>query len=51
MEQSLKLCETLIAEGVDALHFYTLNLPNMSFEVARHLCGETFSASIQKKAA
>ncbi|MGB1258371.1 MAG: methylenetetrahydrofolate reductase [Thiolinea sp.] len=51
IEQSLKLCETLIAEGVDALHFYTLNLPNMSFEVARHLCGETFSASIQKKAA
>ena len=51
IEQSLKLCETLLAEGVDVLHFYTLNLPNMSFEVARHLCDEIASAPIQQIAA
>ena len=51
IEHSLKLCETLIAEGVDALHFYTLNLPNMSFEVARQLCNESSVAKIQQQAA
>lgn len=51
IEQALKLCETLMAEGVDALHFYTLNLPNMSFEVARHLCTDTAGALLQQQAA
>lgn len=37
IEHAIRLCETLQAEGVEAFHFYTLNLPNLSFEVARHL--------------
>lgn len=37
IEHATQLCETLLAEGVDALHFYTLNMPNLSFEVARNL--------------
>lgn len=37
IEHATQLCERLLAEGVDALHFYTLNMPNLSFEVARNL--------------
>lgn len=37
VDHATRLCERLLAEGVDALHFYTLNLPNLSFEVARNL--------------
>ena len=37
IDQATHLCEQLLKEGVDALHFYTLNQPNMSVEVARNL--------------
>jgi len=50
IEHALNLSETLVAEGVENLHFYTLNLPNMSFEVARHLCDEIAGATMQQAA-
>ncbi len=31
------MCDTLISEGVDALHFYTLNRPDMTLQVCRAL--------------
>ena len=31
------LCDTLICEGVDALHFYTLNRPDLTLQVCRAL--------------
>lgn len=31
------LCDTLISEGVDALHFYTLNRPELTLQVCRAL--------------
>ncbi len=31
------LCDTLIEEGVDALHFYTLNRPDLTLQVCRAL--------------
>ena len=31
------LCDTLIIEGVDALHFYTLNRPDLTLKVCRAL--------------
>ena len=31
------LCENLIREGVEQLHFYTLNQPNLSYEIVRRL--------------
>ncbi|WP_299624058.1 methylenetetrahydrofolate reductase [uncultured Tateyamaria sp.] len=31
------LCDTLISEGVDALHFYTLNRPDLTLHVCRAL--------------
>ncbi|WP_415402334.1 methylenetetrahydrofolate reductase [Tateyamaria sp. SN3-11] len=31
------LCDTLISEGVDALHFYTLNRPDLTLKVCRAL--------------
>ncbi|MEL6452349.1 MAG: methylenetetrahydrofolate reductase [Pseudomonadota bacterium] len=31
------LCDTLVAEGVDALHFYTLNRPDLTLKVCRAL--------------
>ncbi|WP_299042959.1 methylenetetrahydrofolate reductase [uncultured Tateyamaria sp.] len=31
------LCDTLISEGVDALHFYTLNRPELTLKVCRAL--------------
>lgn len=31
------LCDTLIEEGVDALHFYTLNRPDLTLKVCRAL--------------
>ncbi|MEM8654043.1 MAG: methylenetetrahydrofolate reductase [Pseudomonadota bacterium] len=31
------LCDTLITEGVDALHFYTLNRPDLTLKVCRAL--------------
>ncbi len=37
IDYATRMCEKLIAEGVDALHFYTLNTPNMSFNVACNL--------------
>ncbi|MEZ5535321.1 MAG: methylenetetrahydrofolate reductase [Thiolinea sp.] len=40
IEHATQLCETLHAEGVNEFHFYTLNLPNLSFEVARNLLGQ-----------
>jgi methylenetetrahydrofolate reductase (NADPH) len=48
IEHALNLCETLLAEGVENLHFYTLNMPNMSFEVARHLVAEPLMAAKQE---
>ena len=31
------LCEQLVAEGVDRLHFYTLNKPDLTLAVCREL--------------
>jgi len=31
------LCDTLVSEGVDALHFYTLNRPELTLQVCRAL--------------
>lgn len=51
IDHALNLCETLVAEGVENLHFYTLNMPNMSFEVARHLVAEPVVATMQQSRA
>lgn len=37
IELAVDLCETLMAEGVNQLHFYTLNIPSLTFEVAHQL--------------
>ncbi len=37
IELAVDLCETLMAEGVSQLHFYTLNIPSLTFEVAHQL--------------
>lgn len=37
IELAVDLCEKLIAEGVNQLHFYTLNIPSLTFEVAHQL--------------
>lgn len=50
IEHATQLCERLIEEGVEELHFYTLNLPNLSFEVARNL-GQNVSETPVFKAA
>ncbi|MGB1310418.1 MAG: methylenetetrahydrofolate reductase [Leucothrix sp.] len=50
IEHALHLCETLREEGVNAFHFYTLNLPNMSYEVARHLIAEPVTKQERKAA-
>ena len=43
------LCDTLICEGVDALHFYTLNRPDLTLQVCRAL-GLVTAASIRNVA-
>ena len=43
------LCDTLIGEGVDALHFYTLNRPDLTLQVCRAL-GLVPSASMRNVA-
>ena len=40
-----ELCSTLVDEGVDALHFYTLNRPDLTRNVCRAL-GVTTQNSI-----
>nr|CAA6824509.1 MAG: 5,10-methylenetetrahydrofolate reductase (EC [uncultured Thiotrichaceae bacterium] len=50
IDHATKLGETLLAEGVDALHFYTLNMPNLSFEVARNLGVSKGDVSVSKAA-
>ncbi len=37
IELAVDLCEQLMAEGVNQLHFYTLNIPSLTFEVAHQL--------------
>ena len=37
VEHATSLCQTLLDEGVDSLHFYTLNQPNLSFDVVCNL--------------
>ena len=37
IEHATRLSERLLAEGVDALHFYTLNLPNLTYQVVDNL--------------
>ncbi|MFZ1389541.1 MAG: methylenetetrahydrofolate reductase [Thiolinea sp.] len=37
IELAVDLCEKLMAEGVNQLHFYTLNIPSLTFEVAHQL--------------
>ncbi len=44
-----ELCDTLLAEGVEALHFYTLNRPQLSRDVC-HALGVTPAAVLQKVA-
>lgn len=37
IELAVDLCEKLMDEGVNQLHFYTLNIPSLTFEVAHQL--------------
>ena len=37
IELAVKLCDRLLREGVDQIHFYTLNIPSLTFEVAHQL--------------
>lgn len=37
IELAVDLCERLMDEGVNQLHFYTLNIPSLTFEVAHQL--------------
>ena len=37
LTQCSDLCDTLICKGVDALHFYTLNRPDLTLQVCRAL--------------
>ena len=43
IEHATRLCETLLDEGVEALHFYTMNQPNLCAEVVKHLYGQNHS--------
>lgn len=47
--QCTELCDDLICEGVDALHFYTLNRPDLTREVC-HALGITAASSIRNVA-
>jgi len=38
--QCAEMCQTLIAEGVESFHFYTLNQSDLAYEVTRVLRGE-----------
>jgi methylenetetrahydrofolate reductase (NADPH) len=44
-----ELCDTLLGEGVEALHFYTLNRPHLSREVC-HALGVTAQPALGKVA-
>ena len=44
-----ELCSTLIDEGVDRLHFYTLNRPELTRDVC-HALGVTPKATLQNVA-
>jgi methylenetetrahydrofolate reductase (NADPH) len=44
-----ELCDTLLGEGVEALHFYTLNRPHLSREVC-HALGLTAQPALEKVA-
>ncbi|MDZ4135218.1 MAG: methylenetetrahydrofolate reductase, partial [Paracoccaceae bacterium] len=44
-----ELCDTLIGEGVEDLHFYTLNRPHLTREVCRAL-GVVPQVSLEKVA-
>ncbi|MFK8078019.1 MAG: methylenetetrahydrofolate reductase [Granulosicoccus sp.] len=37
VEHSLKLCQTLMAEGVDAFHIYTLNQSALAYDISAQL--------------
>ncbi len=37
VELALEMCQTLLREGVEQFHFYTLNIPGLTFEVAHRL--------------
>lgn len=37
IELALGLCDRLLREGVDQLHFYTLNIPSLTFELTHQL--------------
>ena len=37
VEHSLKLCQTLMAEGVDAFHIYTLNQSALAYDISAEL--------------
>ncbi|MEP3053043.1 methylenetetrahydrofolate reductase [NAD(P)H] [Ascidiaceihabitans sp.] len=47
--QCTELCDDLMCEGVDALHFYTLNRPDLTREVC-HALGVTAASSIRNVA-
>ena len=44
VEQATELCRALVAEGVDELHFYTLNRAEPTREICRNLVGEAARA-------
>ena len=47
--QCTELCDTLISEGVDSLHFYTLNRPDLTRDVC-HALGVTTDGQIRNVA-
>lgn len=47
--QCTELCDTLVCEGVEKLHFYTLNRPDLTRDVC-HALGVTQEASIRNVA-
>jgi methylenetetrahydrofolate reductase (NADPH) len=44
-----EICDTLVCEGVENLHFYTLNRPDVTRDVC-HALGVTHAASIRNVA-
>ena len=45
VDQATELCRALVDEGVDELHFYTLNRAEPTREICANLCGEAASGA------
>ena len=45
VDQATELCRALVDEGVDELHFYTLNRAEPTREIRANFCGEATSGA------